>query len=145
MVVSFGMGRNPLISGASYRNILKIGPFCFGVAGKLGTKFVGPLIIVGNAGVNRPKKTIAPKHGTSRLFKISARKHREGYCFDRKNSEFAGPLFLLMACGGALIYAKRQISYERLPDSDLCLYLRYAKNDFRCSTHAIDDHYNCRA
>jgi hypothetical protein len=35
MVVSFGMGRNPLISGASYRNILKIGPFCFGVAGNL--------------------------------------------------------------------------------------------------------------
>ena len=84
MVVSFGMGRNPLISGASYRNILKIGPFCFGVAGKLGTKFVGPLIIVGNAGVNRPKKTIAPKHGTSRLFKIPPENIAEGIALTEK-------------------------------------------------------------
>lgn len=61
------------------------------------------------------------------------------------NSEFVGPLFLLMVCGGVLIYAKTQIGYECLPDSDFYLYLRYAKNDFGCSIHAIDDHYNCRA
>jgi hypothetical protein len=94
-------------------------------------------------------KVIAPKHERSCWiepidFKYPPENITKGIA-STDNSEFVGPLFQVMACDGIQIYAKTQISYWRLPDSDLYLYLRYAKNDFRCSTQAIDVHYNCRA
>ena len=56
--------RNFIISGASYRKILKIGPFCFGVAAKLGAKFAGPLIIIGKGRCKRAKESNCPKTRT---------------------------------------------------------------------------------
>jgi hypothetical protein len=46
---------------ASYRKILQIGTFCFGVAGELKAKFGGPLIIVGKCRRKQAKESNCPK------------------------------------------------------------------------------------
>jgi hypothetical protein len=47
-------------SGSSHKN-LKIDPFCFGVAGKLGAKFAGPLIIAGKCRLKQAKESNCPR------------------------------------------------------------------------------------
>jgi hypothetical protein len=107
--------RNFIISGAS-RKILKIGHFCFGVAGKLGAKFAGPLIIIGKCRRKQAEESNCPKTRNdlvrlSRLISNICQRTLRRVPLRPINSEFARPLFLLMACCGVPIYAKTQISY----------------------------------
>jgi hypothetical protein len=94
----------------------EIGPFCFRVAGKLGAKFAGPLIIAGKCRPKQAKESNCPKTRNdhvrlSRLILSIRQKTSRRVSLRPLNWEFAGPLFLLMACGGVQIYVKTQISY----------------------------------